>query len=306
MSPRARVYAAVLLPAAVAGGLLLWLRSSAEHVVRVRGTIVPVAERDILSPIDAQVAEVHARIGDELNPGAPILSLDVGIAEEQARLIEQDLAVKTTEQLRAQLALQSALTDIDAEIDKKTIQLRALHGALANVRRLVDDGQGTEEQLEAATLGVQQAEIELAALQEQRWRLKQPDAAEVDRVAGDLQALMLTTRDIRQLLDRGTIRATRPIRVLRLAVRPGDPVNAGQRVARVADLTSFRVRLTLPGDVADGEPWAAVTVIVDDVELTAEIARDSAQAPGEVFLTLSDPSHPGLRAGRQVNVLIAR
>lgn len=303
MSRHARRVATIPLTLTLAGAVLLWLRDAPDDTIRLTGTVVSLARRDILSPIDARVLDVHARVGDDLNVGDSIMSLDLSIAEAQARLIEQDLVIRNSDQLRAQLALQGSVTDVDAAIDRTTVELRALNDALANRRRQLADGQDAAEQVETALLAVQQAEFALGRLQEERWRLKQDEARDVDTVAAARRALMLTALENRALLNRGAVRAVNPARIVALLVGVGDSVTAGQVVARVDDHSAFGVRVTLSDELVSAPK--TITIVVNGRKLAAAMPPGPRRA-GELVLVLENPSLPELEAEERVEVWIRR
>jgi len=297
---------ALVLLTAAAGAAWMWVQSLRDGPVRVIGTVVPATEFDITSPISGRITRMHVRVGDEIAPGAPIVSFDVTPAVEAAERIERELAATTSEELRAQIALQSSVVEIDGLIDRKTIELRSLNITLANQRKLVTDGLAIEEQIQPAVLAVQQAEFELAALQEARWRLERPDADDVDSAAADRRRLTQQALQNRQQLDLGTLRSSRAAQIVQLHASEGAYVAAGAVVARAADLTTFSVRMTIDEQLASGQPWSALRVFVDGVELGASLPADLPESPGEVTVTLASPAHPGLRVGQRVEVEVER
>jgi multidrug resistance efflux pump len=209
-------------------------------------TDAATTEIEISSPIDGRVVAVLASPGDRLALGDGVVSLDMTDVERDANRIEQDLAVSGSQQRAAQMALQDRLTDIDMLIDRKTMELRSLHADYARLRQPPDvppqastadepiglpdaDAAGA---LESSMLAVQQAEFELAQLQEERWRLTRIEEQSAAAAVEDRQMLLVEALENRAQLRSSTIRATTS--GVLIWVREAGPVRRGEVIARIA------------------------------------------------------------------------
>jgi len=320
-----RLLAAAIL---VATGLAIFLvrRPPASQVVEMNGRVESGIEHVIQSPADGRVLEVIASVGDLVAAGDELLSTDFGDAELRAGRIERDLAITHGEQLQAQMALQDRLTAIDAQIDRKAVELRALNARYANARRELEDAttaaaavpgdarapQGDEPllppadgtpagatppaqesvptpaEVEAALLAVQEVEFELSRLQEERWRLTRVESADVEAVAEERRTLLLEALENRDRLGRQAIRADRDGLITWIATEVGSLVAAGDPLVRLVDPDV--VRMTVQMAVMPGwlRPGARAHITVGEGQLNGSLTNLApGAAAGELQLTVA-------------------
>ena len=122
------------------------------------GVVRPQLEIEVAAPISGRVSDVHVRVGDTVNPDAPLLRFDdAPLADEVARLEAMRNAAHADETL-ARANRRAAL----AELQKS--RTLAEHGTIAGAE--LDDARLLAEQararVDAARAGVRQADVEQA------------------------------------------------------------------------------------------------------------------------------------------------
>lgn len=272
------------------------------------GTVMPAIEHVISSPIDARVLQRVRRVGDTLEPGDPIVNLDASDSELTAEKLRQTIALKFNEQSRTHLELQAQLIDLDSQIRSKDLELQALEAALQSNRQLFTEGLVSEEARRESELKVAQAEVELARLQQSRVNVQATMKARVEGL--DLEMTSLRAEDVQQrrLLELATAKSDRKGVLTYVVDDEGALLRRGDVVARIADLSAFRVEATTSdvnaARVAIGQP---VTVRIEGNSVGGRVSNVEPQMREGALrfeAALDDPSASWLRSNLRVDVLV--
>ena len=277
-----------------------------EAVIAASGTVVPEIERILSSPVDALLLRVLKRPGAAVRAGEPVAELDLGDARLAIERIDGNLAITDNKQQQARLALEQALADLDARIERKALDLQMLKEKAAGSQRLAGEGLLSAQTLSEAHLAVSQATIELAQLRRERGSAER--ATHLQSHGLDLERAALTKEAAvaRRTLELATTRSDREGVVTWILSEEGSLVRRGGMIARIADLGSFRVDATVPdvhsARIAIGMP---VGVVINDETLPGTISDVRPTVENDVVhftVTLRDPSHHALRPNLRVDV----
>jgi HlyD family secretion protein len=313
----------VLLVAAVLAWLPGWMRPSLAKTrlrtsvvttgpidasITASGTVVPEIERVISSPLDARVLRILARPGADVKRGDPVLELDVSesvLALDQA---VKDLKVKDNQQQQTRLGYEKALVDLDGRLKVKALELETAQARLEGNQRLFAEQLVSRDALRQSELAVKQAEIELAQLVEERANAAKTTAVQLEGLSLERGSLDRNVGEARRLLDLATTKSDRDGVLTWIVTQEGALVRTGEVLARIADLTSFRVDATV-SDVHAGRVRAGMPVVVkvNDVDLQGRVADVfPAVENGTVRFTVSlaERSHAGLRPSLRADVLV--
>lgn len=208
------------------------------------GTVVPAIEHVISSPIDARVLAVLRQVGDQLKAGDPIVRLDTSASELEAEKMRQNIAIKGNEQTQTRLTLQSRLIELDGQIKSKDLELQALEAALASNRALAKEGLVSQDGLRESELKAAQAAVDLARLKESRGNAEATNRAQLEGLSLEMQSLRAEDLQQRRLLELTTTKSDRDGVLTFVQNQEGTLVRKGDVLARVADLTAFRVEAT--------------------------------------------------------------
>jgi HlyD family secretion protein len=279
-----------------------------EASISAAGRVLPEVEQVLTSPVDARVLKVRKRPGDRVRAGETIVEIDLSQAELAVAGLDRDLALKRNEEHRKRLALESSLNDVEGRYESKRLDLDAKRAALERRGQLHAAGLVSVQELKEAELAEAQAAIELEQLDRSRGIARAANAAEVEGLALEVANLRSRRADAWRELQRGTARAEHDGVVTWTLTEEGATVRRGDAIARVADLSAFRVE----GSVADvnaprmgvGLP---VRVDVGDLRLRGSVsAVDPTIRNGVLTFTvaLEDKSNAALRPNLRVDLYV--
>lgn len=326
---RARLRRALLVAVAAVAAVALWLglvrwlrpavslaevrigeirRGDLEETVQASGTAVPASERTIVSPVEARVVRRLEEPGAVLEPGQPILDLDVAATRQALADAEERLA-----QNRSDLAL------LDVEAERDVDALRAKVAALEmdleiagyrrdQQRRLHADGLTSDEELKLAEVAQRKAEIELARSRDEIDVEQRRRAARTERLELEARILRREIEELGRRLARADVRAESRGVLTWVFEEEGAAVGPGEPLARLADLDAFRIEAAVADVYA---PRLAVgqrcRVLAGDESLPGRLERILPEVESgtvRFHVALDEPGHPALRPNLQTDVLV--
>jgi HlyD family secretion protein len=279
-----------------------------EASLTASGTVVPAIEHVISSPIDARVLAVLRQVGDQLKVGDPIVRLDTSASELDAEKLRQNIALKGNEQARMRLTLESQLIELDGQIKSKDLELQALKAALASNQALAKEGLVSQEALREHELKAAQAAVDLARLKQSRVNAEATNRAQLDGLSLEMQSLRAEDVQQRRVLELTTTKSDREGVLTFVQDEEGTLVRKGDVVARVADLTAFRVEATTSdvnaARIRSGQP---VSVRLDDLVTNGRVSVVEPQMQNGALrfqVALDDPDAAWLRSNLRVDVQV--
>jgi HlyD family secretion protein len=277
-----------------------------EAVVSASGTVVPEVERILSSPVDARLLRILKRPGTVVNRGEPVAELDLGDSRLALERIDGNLAITDNKQDQARLALEKSLADLDARIARKELELQMLDEKAASSQRLSEEGLVSQQSLREARLASKQAAIELAQLRQERDNAERATELQTQGLRLERAALTKEAAAARHTLDLATTRSDRDGVVTWIQTQEGALVRRGEVVARIADLSSFRIDAAV-SDVHSGRisTGIVVNVMVNETSLAGTITEVPPAVENDVIrftVTLQEPAHRVLRPNMRVDV----
>jgi HlyD family secretion protein len=278
-----------------------------EAGISAAGRVLPEVEQVLTSPVDARVLRVRRRAGDRVESGETIVELDLAEARLAVEALDRDLALRRNDERRKKLELESKLSDVEGRYEAQRLELEARRAALGRKRALQEAGLLSVQELKEAELAEARAAIELKQLEATRRLARDTNQAEVEGLALDAANLRSRRATAWRELERGTARADRAGVVTWTLTEEGATVRKGEPVARVADLSAFRVEATVSdlnaSRIAAGMP--ARVSLGEEKRLEGTVsAVDPTIRNGVLSFTVSlaERSHPGLRPNLRVDV----
>ena len=272
------------------------------------GTVMPAIEHVISSPIDARVLAVLRQVGDQLKAGDPIVRLDTSDSELEAEKLRQNIALKGNEQTQTRLTLESKLIELDGQIKSKDLELQALRAALASNVALAKEGLVSQEALRESELKAAQADVDLARLKQSRVNAEATNRAQLAGLTLEMRSLHAEDAQQRRLLELTTTQSDRHGVLTYVQDEEGTLVRKGDVVARIADLSAFRVEATTSDVNASrmrtGQP---VTVRLDNLVTTGRVTIVEPQMQNGALrfqVALDEPDAAWLRSNLRVDVQV--
>lgn len=279
-----------------------------EAVITASGVVLPEVEQVVSAPTDARVIRILHRPGATIAAGDRLVELDTSQSALAVEKLTRDVALKANAQERTRIDLERSLNDLDSQAKIKALQLESHRSQLARSRQLHKEGLLSEELLRQAEYAEAQATIELEKIQKERDNARRANQAQLAGLDLEMATVRNEVNEARRQLGLAGLKADRPGVLTWALTEEGVTIRKGDIVARIADLSSFRVEATLsdvhakrvsaglPVHVIVGEESVAGTVItvlptIQNGAMTVQVALDQ-------------KSHPQLRSNLRVDVLV--
>ena len=279
-----------------------------EAVIMASGTVVPEVERVLSSPLDARVLRLLERPGAHLKKGDPVVELDVSESVLALEKLVKDLKIKDNQQAQTRLTLEKSLLDLDGRLEVKTLEAQSAQAQLEGDQKLFKEGLFSREALRRSELSVKQAQIELAQLRDQRNNAERATGVQLEGLSLERGSLDKEAAQARRLLDLSTTKSDRDGVLTWVVSQEGALVRRGDVIARIADLTSFRVDATV-SDIHAGRLRTGMTAVVrvNDLDLQGTVTDVFPTVENGVLrftVALAEASHAALRPSLRTDVLV--
>jgi HlyD family secretion protein len=279
-----------------------------EAVIMAAGTVVPEVERVLSSPFDARVLRLLERPGAHLKRGDPVVELDVSESVLALDKVIKDLKIKDNQQSQTRLTLEKSLLALDGLIEVKTLELQTAEAQLEGDEQLFKEGLFSREALRRSGLAVKQAQIQLAQLRQERTNAERSTTVQLEGLSLERGSLDKEAAQARRLLDLSTTKSDRDGVLTWVLSQEGALVRRGDVIARIADLSSFRVDATV-SDIHAGRlhPGMAAVVRVNDLDLQGTVTDVFPTVENGILrftVALAESSHAALRPSLRADVLV--
>jgi HlyD family secretion protein len=279
-----------------------------EATITASGVVVPEFEQAITSPISSRIDTVLLRSGDTVKAGQAILHLNRESIQLAYAKLMNELDLLRNEKDRLDLQLRQKRSELETEFAVKEMQSRFVVSQLDREKQLFAIGGSSKEQLERAELNAAIAQKELEQLAE---KLKNQEASlEADRRELDLKTRIQenSIAEIRRQMALAETRSDRDGVVTWVNENIGAAVNPGDVIARVADLSSFRVEAKI-SDVHAARlvEGGQVRVRINDRDLIGQIATVNPTVQNGVMtflVALTDKADKSLRPQLRADVFV--
>ena len=272
------------------------------------GVVVPAQEQVITSPIQARIEQVVLNSGEEVKAGDQILLLDQSYTQLAYDKLKDEQQLNQHKSVQMRLQLQKKLNTLESQLAIKRMSVKSLQARLEDEQYLLKIGGGTQEQ-------VKQAELNLKIAQQELAQLERDIVSERNLLKADEQELGYTLamngRSIEELerkMKQAEIRASRPGVVTWVNKEIGSSVNAGDVIARLADLSSFKIKASISDAYAEQlQVGREASIRVNDTDLKGIVETiEPTVSNGTVtfHIALNEEAHKVLRPNLRVDVQV--
>lgn len=216
-------------------------RGAIESTIQASGKVVPAFEEIITSPIASRVVEIYGRAGDKVEAGTPLLRLDLEATEAEISKLRDSRQKLVYAIEQQELANATELTNLEMEIKVKEMAVNRLEAEVENEKRLDDLGSGTGDRVREAELAYKTGCIQLEQL---RSRLVNERSMRQAAIKGQRLDLSISDRNLGtqlRTLEDARLKSPRAATLTYIVNAVGQQVGAGEKVAVIADLSSFKV-----------------------------------------------------------------
>ncbi len=277
--------------------------------ITASGLVVPEQEQVITSPIQARIEQVLHKAGEQVKPGDQILLLDRAFTQLAYDKLKDEQQLNQHKRVQLRLNLRKTLNNLASQLAIKQLRVKSLQAQLKDEKYLLKIGGTTQESVNQAELNLKIAQQELAEIQHDM-------ASERELLKADEQELGFTLamqgRSIEELhrkMEQAEVRARHNGVITWVKSETGSTVNAGDVIARLADLSSYKIKATISDTYADQlKAGGNATVRINDIDLQGIISSVEPTVTNGIvtfYVALQDKAHqllrPSLRADVYVN-----
>jgi HlyD family secretion protein len=315
--PSGVVVAGLLLVILVTG----WLRPSVRYD-RVRtatifrgdvsatldasGLVVPGFEQVLTAPAATRVARILERPGSSVEPGQPIVLLDDKNAGRDVARLEEQIALKENARRQTDLELARTSDDLASRRAVKALELESFRFELERNRQMFDEGLTNQDEIRKSENDLARATIELQHLDAQMANAEEDLAARAEGLDLEIAILTKDLERAREVLAGTAVASEHAGIVTWVVASEGETVAEGEAVARVADLSAYRVDATL-SDVLARRLTVGLPAVVrsGDTRLPGRVHKILPTVENGIVtfeVLLDDPDHEILRPNLRVDV----
>jgi HlyD family secretion protein len=262
---------------------------SVEATLNASGTIVPETEQAITAPVASILRRSLLYPGDYVKKGQAILELDKEDLQTEREKTQKELELLEHRKSQTSLDLEQKQAELKASEEVKQLQAGFADDQYNRIKRLNEIGATSGEDLQRAFIAAEIARRELTVLNLQI--VNHRAAAEVELQSLDLQIHIQKEKlaDINHRLVLSDAPAPLDGIITWVNDSIGFPVREGDVVARVADLSRYR----LQGDISSinaNQLSVGQTVII---RIGEKIVRGKISSVSPTMLRLQSENEPG-------------
>lgn len=279
-----------------------------EATISASGVVLAEFEHVLPSPVNSRVVKILKRPGDAVKAGEPLVELDVSEPRLTLDKLTQQIELKQNQQEKARLDLESTLINLKSQIEIKSLEYRAHKNVSARNRELFKKGLLSEDLLRQSELQEEKTGHELKQLEEAKENALRINRTLLAGLELEMHTLVKERIEAERQLELATMKSDRDGILTWVVTEEGGAVTKGAVLARVANLTSFRVEATISDVHADklriGQP---VNVKINDTMLSGAIGNILPTIKDGVItivIQLAERSSPLLKANLRVDVFI--
>lgn len=283
-----------------------------QETLTATGLIIPETEQIIVSPVETRVLKILKRAGDSIRQNEPILMLDMETTLAALKKINDQLALKANQLAQLENTLENQLIRMESQRKVKELDMDFKRLKAEQNRQLLANFAISKNEYEQSLIELKSAETEYQELDDTRQNIRRSTDLQKEGLRLEINILKSEQQLLGQELRRVTTRSDRDGILTWVIQTEGVSVRKGENIARIADLTRYRVDATLSDihasrlyvgmpveikiDASDGDQTIAGSV--SNILPTIENGVVSVQA------RLQEASHPSLRANMRVDVQI--
>jgi HlyD family secretion protein len=283
-------------------------KGAIENTITASGEVLPEFEETITSPINASIQNILLDAGSKIMPGQSALLLDKSASRAEYDKLKFLLETKQNEIQKLKLDLDKSFYDIQSSNNIKQISINSFEADVENAKRLYKAGGGTRADIDKAELNLHVAKLEKQQLENEIKNKQQTMQIEIKeaRLAASIQE-----RDLNELsrkLQLADIVARRGGVITWINKNIGASVKEGDALARIADLSSFKVQGSISDNYLDQLHTGMTAIIrVNDNSLRGKVINVQPSIQNNIVtfdIQLDERGSKELRPNMKVDVYL--
>lgn len=243
-----------------------------ETTIITNGTVIPIYEEVITSPINSRLTSVFHSSGDQIDVDAALLQLDTEYEENELQRLKDEKELKLTKLNRYKIETEENELAYGTDLKIKRLETAGLKADYLNEKNIARIGGTSQESVEKARTNYEVSELKLEQFNHQRESRKRIEASQIREYELDIKLSDASIAAKEQEINKATIMAANKGTITWLENHIGSSISKGQQLVRISDLSDFKVE----SSVAD----ANSTVLRPGVK--AIVRYDQQKASGTV------------------------
>lgn len=283
-------------------------QGSIESTISATGTVLPLYEQVISSPIEAKIEKVLHYAGETVKQGQPILFLNKEYSLIALEKLKEENALQRNKITREKLNLEKSINELESTLEIQQLRVESLSALYEDEKKLIKIGGTTEDKLKQAHLNLRVSQQEMNLTQKQISNLKSSMVAELKALNIEISIQEKSIQELERKIEQAEVKATTEGVVTWVNGDIGTSIKPGEQVAKIADLNSFKVE----GSISDSygnylSLGSAAIVKIQNQELRGTISKiQPAVSNGIIKFTvdLDEKNHVALRPSLKVDVYV--
>ncbi|MEO6453940.1 MAG: HlyD family efflux transporter periplasmic adaptor subunit [Ginsengibacter sp.] len=283
-------------------------RGNVENTLNASGEILPEFEGIITSPINASLQRVTIDVGSPVKIGQSILTLDKSAAQTEYEKAKFEAESKNNDVKKLKLQLDKSFYDIKSNNDIKQLRINSLEADVENAKRLFKAGGGTREDIEKAEQNLKVAKLEKQQLENEIKNKQQTMQLEIKEAEISSSIQQNTLHELERKLQLANIVASRDGVVTWVNKNIGAAVREGDPLARIANLSSFKVQGSISDNYLDQLHNTMTAIIrINETQARGTIMNISPSIQNGIVsfdIRLDEPGNKLYRPNMKVDVFL--
>lgn len=216
-----------------------------QSVLSATGIIVPEFEQVLPSPVDARVLQIVKRAGDSISPHDSIVRLDVSDIRLQLAQVKDRIALKRNARLQVRAQTEGQLIKLANTIAAKQRDITLLTVKDEQNRASWEKQFISHNEMLESAQAVAQAQTDLESLRKEQRNIKTTGQLQEEGLVVEIAMLEKEQAEYERQLELATTKANRQGVLTWVVQTEGAMVHKGDVLARIADLSSYRVQATI-------------------------------------------------------------
>ena len=216
-----------------------------DAMIMASGTVVPEIERVLSSPVDARVLRILKRPGARVERGDAVVELDTSESVLALDKLQSNLRVKENEQAERRLTLKTSLADARRQDRRQAARGPVRRGAAGRRQDAGRRGPALARRVPPLGAGPDPGPHRAGAAPGARANAEASTQVALDTLTLERGTLDKEATQARRLVELSTTKSDRAGVVTWALAQEGALVRKGDVIARLADLSSYRVDATV-------------------------------------------------------------
>ncbi len=283
-------------------------RGNLEASLTASGTVVPLYEQVISSPILSNIEAVIKQEGDHVKAGEAILVLDKAYTILEYEKLKDEQSIKRNKVLQLEISMQKDINELESQLAIQKLQVESYTSLYEDEVQLKKIGGTTEDKLKQAALNLKIARQEKELLEKRISNKKEDAKASMRALELEISIQDKNMQALESKIEQAEVKAKKDGVVTFANGNIGTSVQAGEVVARIADLSSFSIQATISDAYANqlkiGSP---VKIRIKDEDTEGQIRQILPNISNGLVTFQVQPDNPGhaaLRPNLRVDVFV--